>query len=104
MDFHKENIQEIRKRLNQMAQMMRTLVGIQTHIVNIDQEWKVHDTKRITTRGICLEFPHFDGENIAGWIFKENQYFEYHQTPPPLRLLMASYHLDVKLLCGIRTK
>lgn len=31
-------------------------------------------------RGICLDLPHFDGDNLSGLIFKVTQYFDFHQT------------------------
>lgn len=77
--------------------MMCMLVGNQTQIANRDQEWEIHDPRRIATRGVCLDFPHFDGENTMGWIFKVNQYFEYHQTSPRC-LFMVSYHMDGEAL------
>lgn len=50
-------------------------------------------------RGVRLDFPHLKGNNPAApWIFKENQYFEFHQTPIPQRLLMVSYHTNGEAL------
>ncbi|KAF5471083.1 hypothetical protein F2P56_011555 [Juglans regia] len=52
------------------------------------------DPRRFNPRGVRLEFPHFQGVNPAAWLFKVNHYFEFHQTPLPQRLLMASYHME----------
>ncbi|KAF5446347.1 hypothetical protein F2P56_031982 [Juglans regia] len=49
-------------------------------------------------RGIRLEFPHFTGENPSAWIFKASQYFEYHQTNPAQKLLLAAYHMEGEAL------
>lgn len=50
-------------------------------------------------RGIHLDFPHFNRSNPVAWVFKATWYFEFHQTAPNQRLLMASYHLeDVALI------
>jgi hypothetical protein len=40
---------------------------------------------------IKLEIPTFDGSDPLGWIFKINQFFEFHQTPEDQRLRMASF-------------
>lgn len=47
-------------------------------------------------RGVWLDF--FYGSVTAPWLFKANQTFDYHQTPLPQRLLMASYHMNGKAL------
>lgn len=41
-----------------------------------------------------LEVPRFDGADPLGWIFKINQFFEYHATPEHERLTMASFSMD----------
>lgn len=50
------------------------------------------------TRGICLDFPYFEGDNPSGRIFKATQYFKFHQTPLVQRLLIASYHMEGEVL------
>lgn len=45
-------------------------------------------------RPIKLDFPRFDGSNVIGWIFKAEQFFDYHKTPDQERLIIASVHLD----------
>lgn len=49
-------------------------------------------------KGVRLEFPYFEETNLATWCFKTNQYFEFHQTQPTHKLLMASYHLQGKVM------
>ncbi|WVY93439.1 hypothetical protein V8G54_032527 [Vigna mungo] len=41
-----------------------------------------------------LEVPRFDGTDPIGWIFKISQFFEYHSTPEPERLQVASFYMD----------
>jgi hypothetical protein len=41
-----------------------------------------------------LEVPRFDGSDALGWIFKINQFFDFHQTPDPDRLTIASFYMD----------
>jgi hypothetical protein len=45
-------------------------------------------------RSVKLDFPRFDGKNVLNWIFKAEQFFDYHNTPDPDRLVIASVHLD----------
>ena len=45
-------------------------------------------------RPFKLDFPRFDGTNPPGWIFKANQFFDFHQTPHPQRMQIASFHMD----------
>ncbi|KAL5133890.1 Retrovirus-related Pol polyprotein from transposon TNT 1-94 [Glycine soja] len=45
-----------------------------------------------------LDMPHFDGFDPLGWIFKINQFFEYHNTPDHERLTIASFYTDDRAL------
>lgn len=49
-------------------------------------------------RGVRLDFPHFNGDNPTIWCFKADQSFAYHQNVPTHKLLMASYHLQGKVM------
>jgi hypothetical protein len=43
---------------------------------------------------IKLDIPRFDGTDPMGWIFKINQFFDYHLTPDEQRLRIASFYMD----------
>ncbi|KAK4259845.1 hypothetical protein QN277_006135 [Acacia crassicarpa] len=45
-------------------------------------------------RPFKLDFPRFDGTDSRGWIFKATQFFNFHLTPAPQRLQIASFHMD----------
>ena len=45
------------------------------------------------THRMKLDVPRFDGTNPLGWVFKINQFFEYHRTPETERLTIASFSL-----------
>ena len=52
----------------------------------------------IQIRAARLDFPRFNGDNPSGWIYWANQFFNYHQTNPHHRILLASFHMDGKAL------
>lgn len=41
-----------------------------------------------------LEVPRFDGTDALGWIFKISQFFDFHGTPAPDHLTIASFYMD----------
>ena len=43
---------------------------------------------------IKLEVPRFNGIDPLGWIFKINQFFEYHSTPEIERLTISSFYME----------
>lgn len=45
-----------------------------------------------------LKVPRFDGTKPLGWIFKINQFFEYHGTLENERLTIASFYREGKAL------
>ncbi|WVZ06121.1 hypothetical protein V8G54_019467 [Vigna mungo] len=45
-----------------------------------------------------LDLPSFDGTDPLGWIFKANQFFTFHQTPPEQRIQLASFSLEGQAL------
>ena len=51
-----------------------------------------------TQHKMKLEVPRFDGTEPLGWIFKINQYFEYHGTPKRERLTIASFYMEGRAL------
>jgi hypothetical protein len=47
---------------------------------------------------IKLDIPRFDGTEALGWIFKINQFFEFHRTPKEQRLNIASFYMEGEAL------
>ncbi|KAK2407034.1 hypothetical protein QL285_042695 [Trifolium repens] len=47
---------------------------------------------------IKLEIPRFDGSEALGWIFKINQFFDFHRTPEDQRLNIASFYMEGEAL------
>ncbi|KAL4179271.1 hypothetical protein AMTRI_Chr13g86450 [Amborella trichopoda] len=71
---------------------------------SIRREESHHTTSNnyIQTRTIHLDFPHCDGSDPAGWIYKVEQFFSYHQTPIEQRLMISSSHLEGNALQWLR--
>lgn len=46
----------------------------------------------IQSHTLILEFPRFEGIDLAGWVYRVEQFFSYHQTPS------NSYFHTIKLL------
>ena len=51
-----------------------------------------------TTYKMKLNIPRFDGTKTLCWIFKINQYFEYHNTPEKDCLTIASFYMEGRAL------
>ncbi|KAK2387384.1 hypothetical protein QL285_061173 [Trifolium repens] len=47
---------------------------------------------------IKLEIPRFDGTEAVGWIFKINQFFDFHRTPDDQWLNIASFYMEGEAL------
>ncbi|KAG8391132.1 hypothetical protein BUALT_Bualt01G0156100 [Buddleja alternifolia] len=45
-----------------------------------------------------VEFPHFNGEDLGGWLYKCEQFFEVDETPSATKVKLASVHLEGKAL------
>jgi len=45
-----------------------------------------------------LDISKFDGTDPYGWVFKINQYFQYHATPEHDRLTIVSFYMDGRAL------
>ena len=45
-----------------------------------------------------LDMPRFDDTEPQGWIFKINQFFEYHGTPKQDKLIVASFYMEGRTL------
>ncbi|KAF5446449.1 hypothetical protein F2P56_032077, partial [Juglans regia] len=94
-------LKQLSDRLDQMSEMLRTVWEHQQQHFPENRQEREHennDNRRALTRGIKLDFPHFDGSDPAGWVFKADHYFEFHQTHPSQKLLMAAYHMQGEAL------
>lgn len=49
-------------------------------------------------RSVKLDFPKFDGNDPSGWLYRANQFFNYNQTLPHHKILIASFHMEGKTL------
>ena len=45
-----------------------------------------------------LDVPRFDGNDPLGWIFKINQFFDYHHTSKQDKLTIASFYMEGRAL------
>ncbi|KAG8386982.1 hypothetical protein BUALT_Bualt03G0205200 [Buddleja alternifolia] len=50
------------------------------------------------TRFSQIEFPKFRGEDLRGWIYRCEQFFEVDDTPPDAKVKIAAVHLEGKAL------
>ncbi|WVZ17266.1 hypothetical protein V8G54_010248 [Vigna mungo] len=50
------------------------------------------------TRSLKFDLPTFNGSDALGWIFKVNQFFDYHQTPIDQRIKITSFYLEGQAL------
>ena len=57
-----------------------------------------HSSSTATIHKLKLDVPRFDGTNPLGWIFKINQFFDYHSTPAHERLTIASFYIEGRAL------
>ncbi|KAG8371328.1 hypothetical protein BUALT_Bualt13G0076300 [Buddleja alternifolia] len=53
---------------------------------------------QIPTKVSCVEFPHFGGDDLRGWLYKCEQFFEVDETPPLAKVKLPSVHLQGKAL------
>lgn len=63
----------------------------------INQNGTNHQTTngyQIPTKCSTIEFPHFLGENLRGWIYRCDKFFEVDETPPHAKVKIAFVHLD----------
>ena len=48
--------------------------------------------------GTKIEFPRFNGDDPSGWIHKEEQYFNMHNTFDVTKVPFSSFHLEHEAL------
>ncbi|KAG8387730.1 hypothetical protein BUALT_Bualt02G0051800 [Buddleja alternifolia] len=57
-----------------------------------------HTTYQAPTRFSQVEFPKFRGEDLRGWVYRCEQFFEVDDTPPDAKVRIAAVHLEGKAL------
>jgi len=57
-----------------------------------------HTSSPAQIHKLKLDVPRFDSSNPNGWLFKINQFFDYHDTPPSDRLTITSFYMEGRAL------
>ncbi|KAG8386544.1 hypothetical protein BUALT_Bualt03G0159400 [Buddleja alternifolia] len=52
----------------------------------------------LPTKRSKVEFPSFNGEDLRGWLFRAEQFFEVDETPMETRVRLAAIYLEGKAL------
>ena len=98
-----QTIQEIHTRtLNEISQQLTTILqklsssdqGGPSQSLRIGENQNPSSVLLPFSHPIKLDFPRFFGEEPASWVYKENQYFRYYNTPIGEKLTLASFHMD----------
>ncbi|KAG8365939.1 hypothetical protein BUALT_Bualt17G0024100 [Buddleja alternifolia] len=53
---------------------------------------------QLPTKRSKVEFPRFNGEDLRGWLFRAEQFFEVDETPVDTRVRLAAVYLEGKAL------
>ena len=48
--------------------------------------------------GSKIYFPHFNGDDPTGWIYREEDYFSLHNTFDVTKVPISSFHLEHEAL------
>ena len=102
---HEQTLQGIQKQLQSLTTFMQKWVKFEEkrqqspsprgYLVNTTSNTTAQEPLLINPiKNLKLEFPRFQGEDPTYWVYRENQFFSYHNTPEHQKVIMASYHLD----------
>lgn len=57
-----------------------------------------HQNHGVANTSIKLDIPRFNGSEVLSWIFKINQFFDFHHTAEEQRLRIASFYMEGEAL------
>jgi len=81
-----------------LNEILTRLAPVASPIANLIPISSTLTPRPATTHKMKLDIPCFDGTETLGWIFKINQYFQYHNTPEKDRLTIASFYMEGRAL------
>ena len=87
-------MQELTEAGNQWHQRQATPKRPVALVAPVFQETTLASVPRLAK----LEFPKFNQENPAGWVYKAHQFFQLYNTPPNQNILLALYHMEEEAL------
>jgi len=73
---------------------MKTKMAL--HIGTRENAMKDSTLQSFTRTSLKLDVPCFDGSEPLAWIFKINQFFDYHRTLEDQRLQLVSFSMEGK--------
>ena len=80
-----------------MAQIKNDLVGEQVHGGH-QGNFPHGRGQYFSTRQSKVDFPRFNGEDLNGWLYKCHQFFEVDDTPPEMKVKLATINLEGRAL------
>ncbi|KAH0709731.1 hypothetical protein KY290_011135 [Solanum tuberosum] len=90
---HEQNMEEVR-------QMFVTMKG--TRKAPHKEEMALANSGgsqyRANTRYSHIDFPKFSGEDLRGWVYRCEQFFEYEDTVEESKVKVAAIHLEGRAL------
>jgi hypothetical protein len=111
------SIQELSETINQLLQNQQSFqASFSANLNNLTNEFHdlrtrlpppgfpppftppITDTPPPPATTMKLDIPRFNGTDVVGWIFKINQFFDYHHTPEDQRLRIASFYMEAEAL------
>ena len=98
-------IEETLQLLQNQQTFQQTITTITDELTQLRNRFPLQGFNTTNTHGpgppnttIKLDIPRFDGFDPLGWIFKINQFFEFHNTPEDQSIRMASFYMEGEAL------
>ena len=96
-----EAITAIKSKLEDLDKKFLILHLQHSPMNNRQQPESSADTGFSSSSNFCelkLDFPRFNGDDLTGWIYREEQYFSLHHTFDVNKVPLASFHLEHEAL------
>ncbi|KAK9672380.1 hypothetical protein RND81_12G097000 [Saponaria officinalis] len=111
IQLHQQSLGDKIDQMNsKMEQLLNQMVAISTRVVNLEKEFGCSNPNGGRNSGNFInsnfnfsrfsrvEFPRFNGEDVLGWIYNCDQFFEVDSTSENTKVKMISIHLEGKAL------
>lgn len=110
MAEHTGQVREITRRQDRaLAAMSDQLLSLTNSVNRLSQSigsssGPINQDGVSSLKGVKVDLPRFSGEDLEGWIFQAEEYFNYHGVSDPARLQLASMYMTKAGLSWMRSQ
>ncbi|KAH9703698.1 hypothetical protein KPL70_011188 [Citrus sinensis] len=91
MDSH---LKDLRSHIQGSSSVLVASSGSAHRSSLVAEGYSGHTDLSLVLQSMIIKVPKFDGSDPNGWVFRIEEFFDFHETPEHLRLCIIAFHME----------